>query len=169
MQDPIPAWERQEVFINNGSTADSGLAIVSTTETSGTVKSPVSLDIFHLAVNYKRFPQSYFRRSQWWGGWFGQQWWWWQRCWFCRPRKQGKRTACKVNARSRELPSAATYATEMKQRRALGKTLKPITICHQLFVRLSYWANKVRRLFSLSSQLTVSNNYFFPSFYKSAY
>ena len=51
MQSPIRGWEGQENVIDNGSTAYCGVATLSPTDTSGTVRSSVSPNIFDLAVN----------------------------------------------------------------------------------------------------------------------
>ena len=55
MQDPVRAWERQEIFFDNGSTADSGKATLSPTDSSGTVTSPVLPNIFDLVVRRYSF------------------------------------------------------------------------------------------------------------------
>ena len=57
MQDPVRGWERQETIIDNGSTADSGVATVSPADTSGTVRSPFLPNIFNLAL--KRYRLDY--------------------------------------------------------------------------------------------------------------
>ena len=55
MQDTIRGWERQENLINNVSSEDSGVATLSSTDSSGTVRSPVLLNTFDLAINRHGF------------------------------------------------------------------------------------------------------------------
>ena len=61
MQDPIRGWERQqEILFNNGSSEDSGAATLSSTDTSGTVRSLVSLNTFDLTINRHSFDYTVF-------------------------------------------------------------------------------------------------------------